>query len=53
MFWKKAEIRASLKANVEGTIELTEEEIQALQGELETLNQEEEAAVEEAVEVVS
>ena len=47
---RKAEIRASLKANVEGTIELTEEEIQALQGELETLNQEEEAAVEEAEE---
>lgn len=45
---RKQEIRAKLSANVEGTIELTDEEISALQGELENLNQEEEAAVEEA-----
>lgn len=45
---RKAEIRAKLQANVEGTIELTEEDIKALQGELEDLNKEEEAAVEEA-----
>lgn len=45
---RKAEIRAKLQANVEGTIELTEEDIQALNGELEDLNKEEEAAVEEA-----
>ena len=45
---RKKEIRAKLNAQIEGTIELTEEEIQALQGELENLNEEEEAAVEEA-----
>lgn len=45
---RKAEIRAKLTANVEGTVELTEEEISALNGELEQLNQEEEAVVEEA-----
>ncbi|MCI8396838.1 MAG: phage major capsid protein [Clostridia bacterium] len=44
---RKAEIRAKLSANVEGTIELTDEEIEKLQGELENLNKEEEAAVEE------
>lgn len=45
---RKAEIRATLSANVEGTIELTDEEIEKLQGELENLNKEEEAAVEDA-----
>lgn len=45
---RKAEIRAKLQANVEGTIELTEEDIKALNGELDDLNKEEEAAVEEA-----
>lgn len=45
---RKAEIRAKLQANVEGTIELTEEDIKALNGELENLNKEEETAVEEA-----
>ncbi len=45
---RKAEIRAKLQASVEGTIELTEEDIKALNGELEDLNKEEEAAVEEA-----
>ena len=45
---RKKEIRAKLNAQIEGTIELTEEEIKALQGELENLNEEEEAAVEEA-----
>lgn len=45
---RKKEIRAKLSANVEGTIELSDEEISALQGELENLNQEEEAAIEEA-----
>lgn len=44
---RKAEIRAKLSANIEGTIELTEEEIKALNGELEDLNKEEEAALEE------
>lgn len=44
---RKAEIRAKLSANIEGTIELTEEEIKALNGELENLNKEEEAALEE------
>lgn len=44
---RKKEIRAKLSANVEGTVELTEEEIAALQGELENLNQEEEATLEE------
>lgn len=45
---RKKEIRAKLNAQIEGTIELTDEEIKALQGELENLNEEEEAAVEEA-----
>lgn len=45
---RKKEIRAKLDAQIEGTIELTEEEIQALQGELENLNQEEEATLEDA-----
>jgi len=45
---RKQEIRAKLSANVEGTIELSDEEISALQGELENLNKEEEAAIEEA-----
>lgn len=45
---RKKEIRAKLDAQIQGTIELTEEEIKALQGELENLNEEEEAAVEEA-----
>ena len=45
---RKAEIRAKLQANIEGTIELTEEDIKALNGELEDLNREEETAVEEA-----
>ena len=45
---RKQEIRAKLSANVEGTIELSDEEMSALQGELENLNQEEEAAIEEA-----
>lgn len=45
---RKAEIRAKLSANVEGTLELTEEDIKALNGELEDLNKEEETAVEEA-----
>ena len=44
---RKKEIRAKLSANVEGTIELTEDEIKALQGELEDLNNEEEAALQE------
>ena len=44
---RKAEIRAKLSANIEGTIALTEEEIKALNGELEDLNKEEEAALEE------
>lgn len=44
---RKAEIRAKLSANIEGTVELTEEEIKALNGELENLNKEEEAALEE------
>ncbi len=44
---RKKEIRAKLSANVEGTIELTEDEMKALQGELENLNKEEEATVEE------
>ena len=44
---RKKEIRAKLSANVEGTIELTEDEIKALQGELENLNNEEEAALQE------
>ncbi len=47
---RKKEIRAKLSANVEGTIELTEDEIKALQGELENLNKEEEATVEEVEE---
>lgn len=47
---RKKEIRAKLNANIEGTIELTEEELKALQGELEDLNKEEEAAVEESEE---
>lgn len=45
---RKKEIRAKLDAQIQGTIELTEEEIKALQGELENLNEEEEAAIEEA-----
>ena len=45
---RKKEIRAKLNAQIEGTVELTDEEIKALQGELENLNEEEEAAVEEA-----
>ena len=45
---RKKEIRAKLNAQIEGTIELTDEEIKALQGELENLNEEEEAAVEES-----
>ena len=45
---RKKEIRAKLNAQIEGTVELTDEEIKALQGELEDLNEEEEAAVEEA-----
>ncbi len=45
---RKKEIRAKLNAQIEGTIELTDEEIKALQGELENLNEEEEAAVDEA-----
>lgn len=45
---RKQEIRAKLNANVEGTIELSDEEISALQGELENLNKEEDAAIEEA-----
>lgn len=45
---RKKEIRAKLSANVEGTIELTDEEISALQGELQDLNQEEEDVVEES-----
>lgn len=45
---RKQEIRAKLSANVEGTIELSDEEISALQGELENLNQEEETVIEEA-----
>lgn len=45
---RKQEIRAKLSANVEGTIELSDEEISALQGELENLNQEEETVLEEA-----
>lgn len=45
---RKQEIRAKLTANVEGTIELSDEEISALQGELENLNKEEDAAIEEA-----
>lgn len=45
---RKKEIRAKLNAQIEGTIELTDDEIKALQGELEDLNEEEEAAVEEA-----
>lgn len=44
---RKKEIRAKLDAQIQGTIELTEEEIQALQGELENLNEEEEATLEE------
>lgn len=44
---RKKEIRAKLDAQIQGTIELTEEEIQALQGELEDLNEEEEATLEE------
>lgn len=47
---RKKEIRAKLQASVEGTIELTEEDIKLLNGELEDLNKEEEAAVEEAEE---
>ena len=42
---RKAEIRAKLDAQIQGTIELTEEEIQALQGELTNLNAEEEAVL--------
>ena len=45
---RKKEIRAKLDAQIQGTIELTDEEIQALQGELENLNEEEEATLEEA-----
>ena len=45
---RKKEIRAKLDAQIEGTIELSEEELKALQGELENLNEEEEAAIEEA-----
>ena len=45
---RKKEIRAKLNAQIEGTVELTDEEIKALQGELENLNEEEEAAVDEA-----
>lgn len=45
---RKKEIRAKLDAQIQGTIELTEEEIQALNGELENLNQEEEAVLEDA-----
>ena len=37
---RKAEIRAKLDAQIQGTIELTEEEIKALQGELTDLNAE-------------
>lgn len=44
---RKKEIRAKLDAQIQGTVELTEEEIKALQGELEDLNEEEEAAIEE------
>lgn len=44
---RKKEIRAKLDAQIQGTIELTEEEMKALQGELEDLNEEEEAAIEE------
>lgn len=44
---RKKEIRAKLDAQIQGTIELTEEEIQALQGELEDLNEEEEATLED------
>lgn len=44
---RKAEIRAKLDAQIQGTIELTEEEIQALQGELTDLNAEEEAVLDE------
>lgn len=47
-FKRKKEIRAKLDAQIQGTIELTDEEIQALQGELENLNEEEEATLEEA-----
>lgn len=42
---RKKEIRAKLSANVEGTVELTDEEIAKLNGELDQLNQEEEAAL--------
>lgn len=45
---RKKEIRAKLDAQIQGTIELTEEEIQALQGELENLNEEEEAVLEDS-----
>ncbi len=44
---RKAEIRAKLDAQIQGTIELTEEEIKALQGELTDLNAEEEAVLDE------
>lgn len=44
---RKAEIRAKLDAQIQGTVELTEEEIKALQGELEDLNAEEEAVLDE------
>lgn len=44
---RKAEIRAKLDAQIQGTIELTEEEIQALQGELTDLNAEEETVLDE------
>ena len=44
---RKKEIRAKLDAQIQGTIELSDEELQALQGELENLNEEEEAVIEE------
>lgn len=45
---RKKEIRAKLDAQIQGTIELSDEELAALQGELEDLNKEEEAALDEA-----